>query len=107
MIALFRSLCEEAGIIKSGTNARQLVRRPSDGQKAKPNPSTTPKRQSEPEQQEHKDEDLAPDYRLISAVIQRLPRDGKWTPDKRDRWLLALTSAVDLLIEVVAGEESS
>ncbi|MGD0018936.1 MAG: DUF5343 domain-containing protein [Candidatus Limnocylindrales bacterium] len=106
MIALFRSLCEEAGIIKGGTSTRQPVRRPSDAQKAKPNPATTPKRQSEPEQQqEHQEEDQAPDYRLISAVIQRLPRDGKWTPDKRDRWLQALTSAVDLLIEVEAEAE--
>lgn len=105
MIALFRNLCEEAGIIKGGTNARQPVRRASDAQKAKPSPSVTPKRQSEPEQQQDKEEDLAPDYRLISAVIQRLPRDGKWTPEKRDRWLQALTSAIDLLIEVEAGGE--
>ena len=105
MIRLFRSLCEEAGIIKAVTTVRQQpTRRAPDAPKPK-QATAGPKRQTEQEhQQERKDENLGSDYRLISAVIQRLPRDGKWTADKRDRWLQALTSAVDLLIEIEEGQ---
>lgn len=40
------------------------------------------------------------DYRLISALIQKLPKDGRWTQTERDRWVRAFVGAVDYLIEV-------
>lgn len=39
------------------------------------------------------------DYRPLSAVIQQLPRDGKWTQAHRDNWLRAMKAVVDLLVE--------
>lgn len=46
-------------------------------------------------------EDMLPDYHLASVLIQQLPADGKWTKTRRAPWIQAMTSAVDLLVEVV------
>jgi len=102
MIALFRSLCEEAQIITQvAPRPRPAPRRAApDAPSQRPRPPAE-KRSDPPVVRDHKDDDAtAPDYRLISAVIQQLPRSGKWTRERRDRWLLTLTSAVDLLFEV-------
>lgn len=45
--------------------------------------------------------DYIPDYRLIVAVVQQLPRSAEWTQKQRDRWLLMMTASVDLLVDVV------
>lgn len=102
MIALFRGLCEEAQIITTtAPRPRPAPRRPaaeSSSQRPKP---PAEKRSDPPVVADRKDDEAAtPDYRLISAVIQQLPRSGKWTRERRDRWLLTLTAAVDLLFEV-------
>jgi hypothetical protein len=47
------------------------------------------------------DEDYLVDYRPISALIQQLPKDGKWTQARRDRWMRAFEANVDLLIEII------
>ena len=102
MIALFRSLCEEAQIItQAAPRPRPAPRRAAaDAAPQRPRPPAQ-KRSDPPVVAEHKDDEAAaPDYRLISAVIQQLPKSGKWTRERRDRWLLTLTSAVDLLFEV-------
>ena len=100
MIALFRSLCEEAGIITSAPRARsQAQRRADTPQRTKAAPPK-PQPETPAQQQEHRDEEIAADYRLISALIQQLPRDGGWTSERRERWLQALTAAVDLLFVV-------
>jgi hypothetical protein len=44
------------------------------------------------------------DYRLIAVLMQQLPQSGKWTADKRQRWLTALERNLDLMIEVVENE---
>lgn len=56
--------------------------------------------------------DYVPDYRLIAAVVQQLPRSAEWTQKQRDRWLLLMTACVDLMLDVVeeevgAGDEAS
>lgn len=46
-----------------------------------------------------------PDYSLANVHIQQLPGDGIWTKAHRDLWIQAMTSAVDLLVEVVPESE--
>ena len=103
MIALFRGLCQEAGIMPkegrpSGAPRRASVP-PAQKAKASGTPATSTQ-DSVPRQPSEQRDDDGRDYRLISALIQQLPRDGRWPKTKRDRWLLAMTSAVDLLFEV-------
>lgn len=45
--------------------------------------------------------DYIPDYRLIAAVVQQLPRSAAWTQKQRDRWIVLMTACVDLMVEVV------
>jgi hypothetical protein len=106
MIALFRGLAEEAEIIpKLKARPREPVRR----SEPKPKPKT-------PSVQAHAEsasgtgtapgaEAVTADYRLVQAVIQQLPKDPRWTQARRDRWLAALTAAVDLVFEVHEEEK--
>lgn len=43
------------------------------------------------------------DYRLISSLMRELPNDGRWTQARRGRWLKAVASTIDFIVEV--GEE--
>lgn len=111
MISLFRGLCVAAGLIPVGN-------RPAGGAPKKPvggaflsKPRAATKRAA-PEEQEPKrvgeprSDDGGVDIRLITAIIQQLPRERRWSASRRDRWLAAITSAVDLLIEVKEDERS-
>ncbi len=40
------------------------------------------------------------DYRMLSALIQLLPDDGRWTAEERDRWIAALVSVIDLMVDM-------
>jgi hypothetical protein len=49
-------------------------------------------------------------YKGVSAMINDLPEDGQWTKDQRasgrpQRWLKALTAAVDYEVEIVPRED--
>lgn len=108
MIALFRGLAEEAEIIPRGKPKQREGGRKAE-QPAKPRTIT-------PKVKAHaggatgtgtaSPAEVAvdmPDYRLVQAVIQQLPREPRWTAAKRNRWIAALTAAVDLVFEIEEG----
>jgi hypothetical protein len=101
MIALFRGLCLEAAIVARTTRPRAAPRPRVDAQ---PRQRQAPARR-EPQVEQPVDEGAGlPDLRLVSAVIQQLPRERHWSRERRERWVQALTSAIDLLFEVEEGE---
>ena len=100
MVRLFMGLSTEAGIVA----ARTQRQRSTQPRRQAPTPApSTPQQTPRPEQHEQ-DGDDATDYRLISAIIQQIPKGGKWTSGRRERWMLAMASAVDLLIATVEEE---
>jgi ABC-type sulfate transport system substrate-binding protein len=44
------------------------------------------------------------DYRLLAALMQQLPKDGKWSKARRDRWIQAISASVDLLVEITVED---
>ncbi len=100
MVVLFHALCEEAGLASAVSSERKpSIRRaattPVQGRKTATRPATAVE-----EGTGGVDEMPGPDYRLLSVLIQQLPKDGKWTQGRRDRWLQAFTANIDLLVEV-------
>lgn len=105
MIALFRGLAEEAEIIPKGKPKQREggARRDPNRSKTTTPKSTKAEPPSDPAAPSVSSEVL-PDYRLIQAVIQQLPREPRWSAAKRDRWLKALSAAVDLVFELEEQE---
>ena len=110
MVRLFMGLCEEAGIVPSQPKRR---RRPTSEQgkstavqESIPKPSSTPARVSAPTSvptPEPSPPNRSSRYDIIDAIVAQLPDDGRWSVTRRERWLKAIESAVDLLIET--GDE--
>ena len=106
MVTLFLGLCREAGIVAGGPPARRARTRRT--QVIKPEPIRSAEKIGRPEV---KQEESAPtdsggaDYRLLAALMQQLPKDGRWSKARRDRWIQAVSASVDLLVEIT--EENS
>jgi hypothetical protein len=112
MVTLFMGLAREAGIIGGGpVKARTRTRKLAASQLAgRSKDATVPAKvatataQAQPATFAISVGDTT-DYRLITALIQQLPNNSRWSQSRRDKWLSALQSAVDLLIEVAEEEE--
>lgn len=116
MVKLFMGLSHEAELIpeeklprkQPGTRRRQSSRKST----AQPTKQAQTSSEKEPQREEprheeprHETENAVTDYRLVSVLVQQLPRDGKWTKKRRDLWMQAMTSAVDLVVEIDEPEE--
>ena len=105
MISLFRGLCVRAGIVEPSRPTGGAPKRPVGG--ALPPRAKMTKKASDPTPPDRTadkpTDDGTVDIRLITAIIQQLPRERYWSSGRRERWIAALTSAVDLLIEVREG----
>lgn len=108
MVTLFLGLCREAGIAPGGPPERRSRRR---RQAIRVEPATVQAR-AEPAtigvglHEEPQQETGGTDYRLISALMQQLPKSGKWTKERRDKWIQAVSAGIDLLIEIQEGGDS-
>jgi hypothetical protein len=113
MISLFRGLCIRAGLIQPTTRPKGgAPKKPVGGALGpKPKPSatrTTPDQTVSDRVADPRPEEATGgiDIRLITAIIQQLPRERRWSAGRRERWIAALTTALDLLIEVNDDERS-
>jgi hypothetical protein len=108
MVMLFLGLCKEAGMAQP---ARTRAGRQSHQDQQPMGPALRVAREeSTGGQESHRRAGMpagrkcappsAIDYQVISAIIQQLPRNACWTMARRERWLKAMTAAIDLLIEV-------
>lgn len=110
MITLFRGLCVRAEIIAAGSKASGGAPKKAVGGNATPRPKVAPKKPAAKDagsaaaeragDVRQAEDSAGVDIRLITAIIQQLPRERRWSQGRRERWLAAITSAVDLLIEV-------
>ena len=112
MLRLFWGLCQEAGIIpeeKKRKRASTPSARPFGSPLQSRTESSSPQ-QSAPRFAERAAEpsDQSLDHlRLISAIVQQLPRNWRWTQRKRDIWLQTMTSAIDLLVDVIEEDSNT
>lgn len=105
MVTLFLGLCREAGIVPSQATRKRQAQgsqprsAPVQRQRQRQQRATPTRGQEASGPSPHDTEQEAPDYRLVFALIQQLPKEKKWTKIRRDRWIQAMGSAIDLLIE--------
>ncbi len=111
MVTLFLGLCHEAGLVPEDRAPKmqsQSRQQRSTGQRTKR--TTPPEKSRQPEQppaeetQGGKAEETTRDYSLVRAVVGQLPTTGVWTQKRRDLWVQAMTSAVDLTVEIEEPE---
>ena len=101
MVRLFLGLCEEAGIVPPQPKRHRTSRTPGKTQ-IDAKQTATPMSPPPPVASSSSPPTAAMQprrYEVIDAIVAELPDEGKWRKARRDRWLAAMTSAVDLLIE--------
>ncbi|MBM2812725.1 MAG: hypothetical protein HW416_3484 [Chloroflexi bacterium] len=113
MVTLFLGLCRESGIgpekryrrtqQPNATKAQQArTPRATGGGRRSSAATSAPSTAVAQPRGSSGDEpgDGTPDYRLLNVLLGQLPREGRWTEERRTKWLQALTAAVDLVVEV-------
>jgi len=114
MVTLFLGLCHEAGLVgedkapkvQSPRQQRSSQRTTSQqGQRRKSTPKTPPAEEPPIEELLRRETQEPPtDYPVVQAVVKQLPKSGAWTQRRRDLWVQAMTSAVDLAVEIEEPE---
>jgi len=131
MISLFQGLLQEAGLVEGGPVPRQVRARralekkreatsngrfgessaPPAARSIATEPAPPQATNTLPPSSDQPSRDTSPlgqaTYELLEAALRQLPPDARWTKAKRDRWIAAVTTGVDLLVEVVESEAPS
>lgn len=104
MIALFRGLCVEAGITAARPRSSGgAPKRQVGGALSMRSRASTPRRVERTltdDVSPRLDTDGAMDTRVLTALIQQLPKERRWTTSRRARWFVTFESAVDFLVEI-------
>lgn len=93
MISIFRGLCVRAGLIPAETRAKGGAPKKPVGGALGQKPKASPKKAAEPAPVDRgaetrlSEDGGGVDIRLITAIIQQLPRERRWTQDRRNRWI--------------------
>ena len=110
MITLFMGLCREAGIVTGGRSPevrpRRRQRQDGEGDQQPAQPRQQRRRDTSPDE-EQGSTPAGLDLRLLSGLMQQLPKDGRWTQERRDRWLQAMAANLDLIVAVADEQERS
>ena len=110
MITMFTGLCREANIINATRSAaRQSPAKHTVPKKTQKPANTQPTQEQQPRIHQPNlftDADTAPHYipqpqkfKELIGLLDRLPNDCEWTDYARNKWLLAFTSTLDLIID--------
>lgn len=102
MITLYLGLCGEAGLI-SEDKAPKISTQPRR-QANKTSQTPKPRRPKSTESARSANGISSTKYAPIAAIVDQLPDDGTWTQKRRDLWMKAIESAVDLSVEVETEE---
>ena len=114
MVSLFRGLCQEAGLIKGEPLTRE--RKPPAKQTTQKTTSKNgDEKNTEPEKSKTWSKSFEPInhslkwYNDLATLMGRLPNpeNPQWTKAEKQRWLTALQSMLDLLIEEVESKDTS
>lgn len=111
MIKLFTGLAQEAGIIEGGppeTIKRARKVPPATTASGQPKAATPLPRKAPVRpgggggtvEQPPTPPPPPPAYAEVVALVRLLPPERRWTAERRNRWLQAVTATIDLLIEV-------
>jgi hypothetical protein len=108
MVTLFIKLCQVAGIIttveQQGSRVTRKPRSPQPNGRNGNGTTRPTKPEAAPTQSiEKQGSAVAPvsNYALLEVILQQLPSQRQWTQTRREKWLQAFTTSVDLLIDVL------